>query len=136
MKFYDLDTLVKPLEALPAALSANSDDDDGAAIDLETIGQFHSGLVLCHVSAATGAPSAISAVFTLEESDDDVTYAPVTGAAVTMTEAGIGKIRFLPNERKRYVRVNRAITLTAGSTPKLPNSVALLLGHGRNIPAS
>lgn len=140
MKFYHLDTLIeKIINNLAPIASSDSDDNDGAAINLVAEGQYHSGVVFCYSGAATGTPSAQSVVFTLEESDDDVSYTAVKdsdGNNLTATldaDNEFAKISFFPNQCKQYIRVNRVVTLADGTTPKWPNGAAVLLGAGRSI---
>jgi hypothetical protein len=107
-------------------------------MDLVDLGQFHSGQALCHLGAASGSPTAISVVFTLEECDTlGGTYTAVADVdPVTLdAENAVGVIDFAPNELKEFARVNVATTLTGGSTPTIPAGVLVQLGAGRKTPA-
>jgi hypothetical protein len=143
MRFYDLPTLIdKIINNLAPIAGSDSDDNDGAAIDLVAQGQYHSGCVLCYSGAATGSPTGQSVVFTLEHSDESgANYTAVEdedGNDLTATldaDNETAKISFRPNELKQYIRVNRVVTLDDGTTPKWPTGAMVLLGHGRDIPS-
>lgn len=140
MRFPHLYSLIHPVDNLPAKASANSADEDGAAIDLVALNnQFHSGLVLVSSGAATGSPSAFSVVWTLEESSDNTNWTVAKNsngedAIVTQTAAGVAKLDFFPNQLSQYVRLNRTVSITGGSSPTVPTHGMVLLGGGRQIP--
>lgn len=136
MKFYHLGTLIRAINAAPADRHANAADVDSAAINLVSVGQYASGLVVCSCGAADGSPTSQSVTVTLEESDDNVTYTAVVGADVVVLDANneIDTIDFFPNQLKQYIRLNTVVALAAGSSPTIEASSLVLLGHGRNIP--
>lgn len=141
MRLYHLASLISFIANLPAKANTNSNDEDGTAVDLVAEGQFHSGLAVCQVGAPTGSPASFSVAFTLEESDDNIAWSTAKNsdgenAIVTLTAEGIGKIDFFPNQLKQYVRLNRTVATTGGSTPTVPTAGTLLLGAGRAIPVS
>ena len=141
MRLYHLASLIRFIANLPAKANTNSNDEDGTAVDLVAEGQFHSGLAVCQVGAPTGSPASFSVAFTLEESDDNIAWSTAKNsdgenAIVTLTAEGIGKIDFFPNQLKQYVRLNRTVATTGGSTPTVPTAGTLLLGAGRAIPVS
>lgn len=139
MRLYHLASLIRFIANLPAKSNTNSNDEDGTAVDLVAEGQFHSGLALCQVGAPTGTPTSLSVVFTLEESDDNTAWSTAKNsdgedATVTLTEAGIGKIDFFPNQLSQYIRLNRTVVTSGGSSPTVPTAGILLLGAGRKVP--
>lgn len=141
MLFYHLASLFKSILNLPAKANSNSNDEDGVAVDLVAEGQFHSGLALCQIGAATGGPSAVSVVFTLEESADNTTWTVAKNTdgenatvTVTGTAAATKQIDFFPNQLEQYIRLNRTVSLTGGTSPTVPTAGTFLLGAGRQIP--
>lgn len=141
MLFPHLKTLIESIQVnLPAKASVNSADEDGTGINLASVDQYHSGLVLCAIGAATGTPSAVSVAFTLEHSDDDSTYTTATDVngdnavlTLTGTSATSGTIDIFPNQLKQYVRLNRTVALTGGTSPTVPTVGMILLGAGRTV---
>lgn len=141
MLFYHLASLFKAFLNLPAKANVTTNDEDGTAIDLVAEGQFHSGLALCQIGAATGGPSSVSVVFTLEESADNSVWTTAKdsdGANATVTITGTAastkQIDFYPNQLKQYIRLNRVVTIAGGTSPTAPTAGTLLLGAGRKIP--
>lgn len=139
MRFYHLTSLIRFIANLPAKANSNSNDEDGTGIDLVAEGQFHSGLALCQVGAPTGTPTTLSVTFTLEESDDNTTWTTAKNsddenATVTLTAAGVGKIDFFPHQLAQYIRLNRTVATSGGSSPTVPTAGTILLGAGREVP--
>ncbi len=135
MRFPHLYSLVKPLSNLEPKMGSTGDVDNGADIDLVAVGQFDSGLALCQIGAATGAPTSFSVAWKIQDSTDGVTWVDVAGASLTMTAAGVGKIDFFPSQLKEHVRLVRSVTITGGTSPRVPSAGVILLGGGRTIPA-
>lgn len=136
MKIQNLQENTKSAVALAPYNGADNDDQDGTGIDLLSFTQCHSALALCHVGAATGTPDSFSIVFTLEDSADNVTYSPVSGKTATRTTAGLSEISFNPSTLQRYVRLNRVLDITNGSSPKVPSSASFLFGAPHRAPLS
>lgn len=139
MLFPHIPTLIEAInDNLPAKASATSEDETGSGIDLVALGQYHSGVALCHVGAPSGAPASFSVAFTIEESDDNSTWTTAKNSAgenatVTRTTAGTVLLDFFPNQRKQHVRLRRATTITGGSTPRVPTAGLFLFAAGRII---
>lgn len=133
---------VKPYIGLPPKANVTTDADNGTAIDYRALDQFHSGQALIHVGAATGSPSSFSIVYTLEHSTDNSTWVTAPGAlssahadaTVTVTAAGIYQLPFEPDALRRYHRIKRAVTITGGTSPTVPNGAVLLYGDPRRQP--
>lgn len=136
MRFPHLPTLVKSVLSLVPKANANNDNENSAALDFATLGQFHSGQVVCAVGTPTGSPTAFSVVYKLQDSPDGTTWTDIAGATVTIDAADTFKvIEFAPNEQEIQVRANRVVSTTGGSSPKVPNVAVVQLGAGRHIPA-
>jgi len=133
---------VKLLIGLAAKANADADSESGTALDSQAYEQANSGLVTINVGAATGSPSSFSIVYTLEHSSDNSSWSTAPGALTgaradatkTVTAAGVYSIPFEPGHLKRYWRVSRAVSITGGSSPKVPNGASVLLGDGRKSP--
>lgn len=143
MLFYHLASLFKAILNLPVKANSTTNDEDGTGIDLVAEGQFHSGAALCQIGAATGSPSAVTVAFTLEESDDNTAWTTAKnsdGDDATVTVTGLTAaqktIDFFPNQLKQYLRLNRTVTITGGSSPTVPTAGTILLGAGRELPVS
>ena len=135
MRHYHLPTLVKNVMALPPEASANNADDQSDAIDLEAVGQFHSGQVVCSLGAPTGGPTAYSVDYKIQESPNGTAWTDVDGAALTHdADKPMGIIEFAPNELDLQMRIDRQVSTTGGSSAKVPNQALVQLAHGRNIP--
>lgn len=129
MKIYNLQENTSPqIGNPPKAHTHSATPVDGTGIDMLTLSQCHSGLVLCQTGAATGTPDSFSQVFALEESDDNITFTAVSGKSATRTSAGISEIHFNPAELKRYLMVSVTTTIVNGSSPTVPGSAAFLFG--------
>lgn len=144
MPLFHFRKMVKFVQALAAKANVTTDANNGTSVDQRAIEQFAAGCVLINVGAATGSPSSFSVVYTLEESDDDSTFTTAQhtndsasgDATVTVTAAGNYSIEFEPGRLKRYYRLKRAVTITGGSSPTLPNAAVFLLGDPRKQPVS
>lgn len=137
MKFFQLQENTKSYAGLATKASANSDSEVGTTIDLHTLNDPKSCLVICEVGAATGTPDSFSVVFSIEDSANDSSFAALTTAVTTtMTAAGIAELYFDPRVCRRYVHVKRVVTIVNGTSPKVPTSAAVVMGCVKRGPLS
>lgn len=133
---------VKNFVGLPPKANVNSDAENGTALDQRANEQYFVGQFLVSVGAATGSPSSFSLVVTLEHSSDNSTWvtAPKAdtsaagNAVLTITAAGVYALAFEPQRLNRYVRVKRALTISGGTSPTVPNGTILQFGDSRRQP--
>lgn len=130
MKVVKLDNFLYPVAGVASKASSSSGTEElGSAIDLAGIPEFHSGLLVMDVGAATGTPDSFSVVTRLLECDTSGgSYTAVSGVTMTRTSAGVSSVAFNPGSCKRYVKVGRTVTIVNGTTPTVPNSGTVLLG--------
>jgi hypothetical protein len=88
--------------------------------------------------AVSGAPTTTSVTATLQDSDDgstgwtDVADATTTAATAANSE---GHVDVDLSGVKRYIRVNRTVTFTGGTSPSVMVGAVVTLGGAVNIPA-
>lgn len=141
-KLDNLAQSIKTLVALPPKASANASSDNGAAVDARSYEQYNAGQVVMHVGAATGSPSSFSIVYTLEHSTDNSTWVTAQksdssaggDATVTAIAAGVYTMAFKPGSLRRFKRVTRAVTITGGTSPTVPNGAEIQFGDARREP--
>ena len=132
----DIGAYIKAVLSLVPVSTDGSADVNGAGVD--RIG-YYSAVIVCATGAATGAPSALSVVFQLEESADNSSFAAVAGATVTITASStLGKLDVDLSARKRYLRVvcTDATAFTAGSSPENIVTSSIVLGGADVLPAA
>jgi hypothetical protein len=106
-----------------------------------------SGVLAVSTGAATGSPTAISAVYGLETRYNDgttptawVALKDINGAAVSVTLTGANQggevdfdLQFVP-EGHNEMRVTETVTLTEGTTPTLATQAMVILGGANRLP--
>jgi len=103
-----------------ATASAN-----GSGVD--TLG-YNNGMLVVTAGVIDLASGNETYTFTLEESDDNSTFAAVSGVSLTITanaQTKFARITNLNTTRKRYLR---AVLTAAGTTPSIAYSAHILLG--------
>ena len=104
-----------------ATASAN-----GSGVD--TLG-YHDGMLVVTAGVIDLASGNETYTFTLEESDDNSSFAAVSGVSLTITASAqtkFARIANLNTTRKRYLR---AVLTAAGTTPSIAYSAHILLGN-------
>ena len=141
----DIGALLKEAIGTPAFADDGS-TVNGAAIDREG---HQSCALLAQGGAATGAPSAQTADFKIEDSADGSTgwadyITPQSGqvgapaaAAIAQQTADDFLVKLDVNlaGAKKFIRVTSVVVLTAGTSPTWPVSSAVLLGPKDELPA-
>lgn len=126
----DLGGIVESKLAVIPAEFGNAGTVNGPGIDRKG---YLSAVFQCLVGASTGTPSSISIAFQVEESDDNSTFAAVSGVLATVTTASTcTEINVDLSGRKRYIRLVPTATLSGGSTPKTKLAASCVLG-GKNV---
>lgn len=113
-------------------------DDGTAQVDGNTIDRsgYFSLVAHCQTGAVTGAPTAVSVEFKVQESDDGTTWTDVPGASVTLTAAdSSGEIDVNLETAKKNVRVVANSTFTGGTSPTVEIASAVILGGAEVLPA-
>ena len=130
---HDIGSFIKPVEGILPQATDGAADVNGAAYD--RLG-FNSGVIAASVGASTGAPTAVSVVFKLQESDDGSTgWTDVADASVTIdAENTIGDVNLKLAGTKQYVRVVATAALTGGTSPTLQIGASLVLGGAEEKP--
>lgn len=120
---------VNPIASLDAGDATAS--GNGSGVDTRGYGE---AAVVVSVGAVSGTAPTLD--IKLQESDDDVTYADVAGAAfaqMTASDANSVKKGSVDlSQRKRYLRLVRTI---AGTSPSFGLSGMIVLSKGRALPA-
>lgn len=114
---------IRPLESAAAGSFAIT----GIGIDRQS---FLSALLCVSVGASSGSPSALAVDVKVQDSDDNSSFADVSGAAISQITA-VNTHTTLALDlsgRKRYVRVLGQVAFTGGSSPKVGLSASLMLG--------
>lgn len=113
--------------------------DDGAAqVDGATVDRsgYYSLVAHCQTGAVTGAPTALSVEFKVQESDDGTTWSDIPGASVTLTAGSAsGEIDVNLQTAKKNVRVVANSTFTGGTSPTVQVASAVILGGAEVLPA-
>lgn len=118
-----------PVASAAATLNGSSIDRSG----------YHSCVLFAQSGAATGSPTAQTLDAKIQDSDDGSTgWADVTGAAITQNTAVNSSAKKSVNLQavKRYTRVVATVAFTAGTSPTLGVSTAVVLGGARELPAT
>lgn len=125
--------VIKP-QAEGAAGTTNSTAVDKRAALYAGI-KYGEGLILLSTGAISGTPDATSVKVKLQHSDDNSAWSDVTDLAVVeaaeieITAADTVKtLAFRPEGCKRYMRSVLTVAFTAGTTPKVFATVAMLYG--------
>lgn len=109
--------------------------------------EWMSGVLSVSTGAATGSPTAISAVYGLETRYNDgttptawVALKDINGNAVSVTLTAASKggevdfdLQHVP-EGHNEMRVTGAVTLTAGTSPTLATQAMVILGGANRLP--
>ena len=127
----DLASILHPVQhIIPGNHQATVTGNNGSGVDLAG---YESASVLINVGARTTG----TFVFTLEESDDDSTYAAmaaadVNGSLPTVSSAGTASQVYQVGLKraKRYVRA----VATGASTPNIDFGVTVVRGNKRHEP--
>jgi len=129
---------IKDIGAYIDAATAISPRNSGAATvngtGLSRDGR-RSGVVLGSVGAVSGAPTAVSIQFKLQDSADNTTFADVAGASATATAAN-SEVEFDVDLSglKKFVRVVAVVSFTGGTAPTADISAALVQGGAEVLP--
>jgi hypothetical protein len=120
---------IRPLEVLGALSRTTVAGGTTTGIDLFANGRPQE-IVFCQsIGAISGAGATLA--MKVQDSEDNSTFADVTGAAFTnSTATGFKEIR-VSGALRRYVRVNYTIT---GTTPAIVCAVIAILGEALDAP--
>ncbi len=136
-EFRNIAASVSLREALvPAAVAAGT--AQGAAIDRFALNNPLSAVLRLSTGAATGAPSARTVDAKLQHSADGSTgWADLPGAAAPQVTADNGATQVAVNllGARRFLRVERAVAFTGGTSPTVPVAVTLAFGGAERLPA-
>lgn len=99
---------------------------------------FEDAIILLKVGAATGEPTAQGVSLKVQTGDilagtDMADVTDDTIAALT-TDGAEAELDLDLAGYKRYLQVVPTVALTAGTSPKIPVAVAVVLGNSRSIP--
>ena len=120
----------KPANQTPATVN-------GTSIDREAVDNPMSAVLEVACGAATGSPSAQTVTVSLQDSADDVTFADFgTQPAVLSADSTRASADFNLATAERYIRVERIVALTGGSSPAIPCAEVLILGGANVLPAT
>lgn len=99
---------------------------------------YTSCVLLAATGAVSGAPSAKTADFKIQDSADNSTFADLTGASLTQITADntLGQKDVDLSGARRYIRVVQTVVLTAGTSPKWPVASFVLLGGADALPTT
>lgn len=121
MKLFDN---IKVLASLvPAVRTA---DANGTGVDTQG---YRDGMLVVSAGDIDLASADETYVIELEESDDNSSWADVSGVSVTITadnQVGVARVSELNVVRKRYLR---AVCNVGGTTPSFPVAALFLLGE-------
>lgn len=118
------------IQETDASVDINGTSVDGA--------RYGSCVVVAQAGAASGAPSAQSLVFQVQESSDDSTWTSVSGQTLTVdADNEILELDIDLRERQRYIRVildASESSFTGGSTPANDIAAHVVLGGKDELP--
>lgn len=135
MKKESLADNTKPYVGLASKANSNSDDENGASIDLRGVAQCNAGIAVVNIGAPTGTPTSFSVTVKLQDSADNSTFADVAGKTTgALAAAGVAEISFDPSTLRRYIRLNRVVATSGGTSPTVPNGAEILLGDPQRRP--
>lgn len=106
---------------------------DGTGVDTKGYSQGVAVIQAGDIDLTTGDETY---TFSIEESDDNSTFAAVSGLTTTVTADNQTKLIRLSNlntTRKRYLRV---VLTVAGTTPIIPVSAVIALGSPASAPVN
>lgn len=99
---------------------------------------FLDAIVHLKAGAATGTPTTQGVALKVQTGDaaDGSDMADVSGAAIAALTAdnAEAELNIDLNGYKRYLRVVVTTSFTAGTTPKIPSAVAVVLGNSSTVP--
>jgi hypothetical protein len=140
----DLYAEITALNAFTSAAVSGSTAVNGSDVNYAA-GLNEGGVVLIQTGAATGAPSAFSLAYKLQTAPDSNPAAP-TGSPgtyadlkdgfgnlqnVTVTAAGITKLRFEGQTASKFVRLVVTPTFVGGTGPASPVAAVIVLASGK-----
>lgn len=117
------DNILVVASLVPATRTA---DANGTGVDTKG---FNDAMMVVTVGDLDLASTDETYVINLEESDDNSTFAAVSGFSITMTADNTTKELRIPNlntTRKRYLR---AVLDVGGTTPSIPGTALFVLGE-------
>lgn len=128
----------------PAVTHFNIPLAAGAATRTSTVldrTEFDSCRIFLVTGAATGSPDAVTADLKLRQSasSDGSSPSDVTSGSVTQLTSltsGISYVDIDLRGAKQYVFLSETVTLTGGSSPKLPIVSGVIFGGSRSNPAA
>lgn len=122
------DNILVVASLVPATRTA---DANGTGVDTKG---FNDAMMVVTVGDLDLASTDETYVINLEESDDNSTFAAVSGFSITMTADNTTKELRIPNlntTRKRYLR---AVLDVGGTTPSIPGTALFVLGEPFSAP--
>jgi hypothetical protein len=120
------------------ALGAAAKQDGAGVAQLVGPGfEYQGAQMVLYVGAATGSPTGISVVATLQDSADNITFAPVVGApTVTVGAANTqGSANINLRSCRQYLRVSIQNALAGGTAPTTAVAGILIMGGSSENPA-
>lgn len=128
-------TILYGIKKVVAMLTGASGTVDGTGIDRMGYDEV---TLLVTAGAATGTPDSFSVNCKLQESDDNSTFTDVADGAITaLVAAGTGEVSVIGKPSlKRYIRTRTVHAFVNGTSPKVPVSVAVLLGRPESGPVA
>jgi hypothetical protein len=136
----DIGSYIKPTKGIKVT-NAAAGTINGAAIDRMAAGgrdAFMSCVLHGMCGDATGAPSARTVDFKLQDSDDGSTgWADITGSSVSQLTANDTDAEKGVNlgGAKRYIRAVAIVGFTGGTSPAIPVAADVVLGGAKELPA-
>jgi hypothetical protein len=117
--------------------TAAASEIDGDALEINDANgafEYQSGVIMLATGAATGSPSAVSVVATLQDSEDGLTgwatvdTLPQTPPQVTIGASAQASANVNLRGARQYIRLAVVPTFTGGTVPAIPISAVLVVG--------